>query len=68
MLTVCGQNVSLLCPAGFASARRMWVDYAAGADGVLFVVDAADAERLSEAADALEVRTTLHKLDMFKLS
>ena len=64
MLKVCGQNVSLLCPAGFASARRIWVDYATGADGILFVVDAADEERLSEAAEALEVRTTVHKLDM----
>ena len=42
------------CPC--VSARKLWGEYARGSDGIIFVVDAAEEERLPEAKKSLHVR------------
>jgi len=39
---------------GHAAARRLWKQYFTGADGVVFIVDAVDRDRIPEAAEELE--------------
>jgi len=46
--------VLLFALLGHAAARQLWVKYAAMADGLIFMVDAAEPSRLAEAATELK--------------
>jgi len=56
MITIGHMKLRAVDMGGHEIARRMWVQYAHEADGIVYIVDAADRERFGEAA--LE----LHKL------
>ena len=48
---------------GHAQARRMWKDYCAEIDGIIFVIDVADLERLPEAKEELDMLMEMKELE-----
>jgi GTP-binding protein SAR1 len=59
LLTISSLTISLFVP----SARKLWRDYfAAGVDGVVFIVDAVDRERFPESKRELDALLTSEEL------
>lgn len=52
-LQIGGINLTAYDLGGHRSARRLWADYLAGIDAVVFIVDAYDRERFAEAKQEL---------------
>nr|XP_027205391.1 GTP-binding protein SAR1-like [Dermatophagoides pteronyssinus] len=54
-LVIEGINFQTFDLGGHETARRIWKDYLATVDGIIFVVDAADRTRFEEAAEELNL-------------
>ena len=54
-LTLGSRDIKLVDVGGHFQARRIWVDFIWGSNGIVYVVDTSDHQRLQEAADELEV-------------
>jgi GTP-binding protein SAR1 len=52
-VSIGGVTFSACDMGGHKSARRLWSDYCVGTDCIIFVVDAADRERIDEASKEL---------------
>eukprot|EP00457_Paulinella_chromatophora_P014885 gb/GEZN01015381.1/.p1 GENE.gb/GEZN01015381.1/~~gb/GEZN01015381.1/.p1 ORF type:complete len:198 (-),score=36.21 gb/GEZN01015381.1/:266-859(-) len=58
-LTLGGLSISAWDLGGHKAARHLWKNYSAMADGVIFMLDGADTERLPEAKQELDALVSL---------